>query len=208
MSGIVSWLELPGSKCLLGQPGSGKSYLAKAAVGRHPGGVFVVDPQEEKDWPCTYLRRTDKDWDIYRALRRGAHLAWVPDKEPGKALRLLSHFCQGFIEGHWNDVWLVVDECDMYAPKNVPSPLCWVAQRGRVHGVRGIWVSQRPASLSHTLLAEATHHALFYLSSWEDPYLQRYGLDGQALRARLGDLEDHRYLLWDGQTLQGPYHEA
>jgi DNA helicase HerA-like ATPase len=185
--------------------GSGKSYFVKAALRMHKGAALVIDPQGEGDWPALYLTGKESLVDIYRALRRGVHVAYVPDKEPDKALRLLATLCADFVTGAWGNLWLVVDEVQTYAPKHVASPLEWVAMRGRTHGVRGIWISQRPAQVSHTLLTQASTHVLFYLSAFEDGYLRDIGLDGEDLRRRLGTAKDHQYMIWDGSTLAGPY---
>lgn len=207
MSRGLTYLHEAGHACVFGCTGSGKSHLVKAALEDHRGGALVIDPQEERDWPATYLTGRESLRDVYRALRRGAHMAYVPDKEPEAAIRLLSRFCQDFINGKWGDLWLVIDEAQTYAPKNVPSPLSWIATRGRVHGIKGIWVSQRPAAISHTLLTQARYHYLFYLGAFEDVYLRTYGLDGEAIRAGLGVPADHRYYVWDSAGLRGPFKE-
>lgn len=206
MEGKTS-LHEAGHICIFGATGSGKSYLAKKAVAAHKGGALIIDPQEERDWPAIYLSGRESAGDVYRALKKGQHVAYVPDKEPENAIRLLSRFCQDFISGKWSDTWLVVDEAQTYAPKNAPSPLNWIAARGRSHGIKGIWISQRPAAISHVLLTQARFHYLFYLGAFEDQYLRGYGLDGEEIRAKLGTAGEHRYFVWDNARLEGPFKE-
>ena len=140
-------LQLPGHKAVLGMTGSGKSFAVKDEIRGHKGGVLALDPKNEGDWPCYYLTGREDILDMYGALKHGAHLAYVPDKDPEAATRLLSKVCEDLLAGSWGDLWLVIDEAEIYAPKSVPNPLTWISLRGRSCGVKGVWVCQRPAGL-------------------------------------------------------------
>ena len=204
----MNHLELPGHKCVLGMTGSGKSYAVKAEIRAHKGGVLVLDPKNEGDWPCYYLSGAEDLRDMYGALKRGAHLAYVPDRDREKAGRLVEKVCNDLLDSTWGDLWLVVDEADIYAGKQVPSPLEWIAQRGRSQGVKGVWITQRPAGLNHILLTQADHHLMFWLGVFEWPYFEKYKVSGEDVQRRLGAKVNHRYLLWDQSALTGPFRKG
>lgn len=197
-----------GHVVVLGKTRSGKSYLVKRAIEQHRGGVLTVDTKAERDWPGYYLTGRESLSGIYRDLAKGAHLAYVPSPDPEQALVALRKICLDVIRRRWKDLWLVVDEAQMYAPKGAAGPLDYVASQGQGQGVRLVAITQRAQMLSHTILTQAEQVYLFYMARWEDPYLKGYGIDGDALRTTLSDAGKYCYMVYDGAAISGPFREA
>lgn len=197
-----------GHVTVLGKTQSGKSYLTKRAIEKWAGGVLVVDTKRERDYPCLYLTGHENLAGIYRDLDKGAHLAYVPNPDPKKARAALERIAGDILKRRWRDLMLVVDEAQVHAPKGAPNPLDWLATQGQGLGVRLVAVTQRPAMLSHTVLTQSEQIFLFYLGMFEDGYLRNYGMDGETLRRDYWiDPSEHRYMVWDGAQMTGPFRE-
>lgn len=72
-------------------------------------------------------------------------------------------------------VHLFIDEAHEYSPKQSPNPkIDRVFKRGLRWGIVGVAISQRPAEVSHGILANCDNHVIFRCGDYEMPYFQRY----------------------------------
>lgn len=75
-------------------------------------------------------------------------------------------------------VRLGVDEVHLFAPKSAPvtNPCNLVATNGHAYGITGDFIAQRPALTSHTVLSQSMCHVVFDLDTYENGYLDSYGV--------------------------------
>lgn len=74
-------------------------------------------------------------------------------------------------------VWchLFIDEIHEYSSQLQKDKIVdRVWKRGRRYGIVGIAISQRPAEVSHSILANCPTHVIFKTGQYELPYYQRY----------------------------------
>jgi len=75
-------------------------------------------------------------------------------------------------------IWchVYVDEVHLYSNKKAPfAKLDRIATQGKRHGVVGVFISQRPALVSQTLITQSTYQVIYRCGSYEIPYFERYG---------------------------------
>lgn len=195
----------PGHEFVCGLPGSGKTHHAIRLAREHRGAVIVVDPQDDPDLPWPRADASNSWGQIWEAAGRGG-VRFVPAMDDQRANRELRLIAQRLLHPHQRELLVVVDEAHIYAPEGKPvGPLHQLARRGRRFGVRLVLISQRPADLSKGLVLLSARHTIF--TSFEGPYLSKYGINGEELRRRLLAGGEHAYCTWDMATLQGPFRD-
>ena len=194
-----------GHEFVCGLPGSGKTHHAIHVARAHRGPVIVVDPQDDPDLPWPRADASNSWGQIWEAAGRGG-VRYVPSVDDGRANRELRIIAQRLLRPHSRELLLVIDEAHIYAPEGKPAgPLHQLARRGRRFGVRLVLISQRPADLSKGLVLLSARHTIF--TTFEGPYLSRYGINGEELRHKLLTGGEHAYCVWDLATLAGPFHD-
>ena len=203
-----------------GRTGSGKSYLAAGECRAWDGPVLVIDRKlcmsGDLGWPTA--DRTHRTADILRYLglgpgdgppRRGG-LCYVPhwDYHVARAecdLLIRALFACG---PHDPALLLVVDEAWRVAREgDRPGQVHRVAVEGRASGIQGYFISQRPADVSKDVVTQCDRMIIFD-TSFEGPWMQRYGIDHAGVTAQLKAAPQYSYVVWDGDTIQGPRRES
>jgi len=75
-------------------------------------------------------------------------------------------------------IWchLYIDEVHLLSSKKSPfSMVDRIATQGKRYGVVGVFISQRPALVSQTLITQSDSQVIFRCNSYEIPYFERYG---------------------------------
>ena len=99
-------------------------------------------------------------------------------------------------------VWahLYVDEVHLLSPKRAPfDQLDRVATQGKRFGVIGIFISQRPALVSQTLITQSDKQIIFRCNSYEIPYFEKYGYPISQYLDWLN--QDYHFILDDGRDI-------
>ena len=197
-----------GHVCLFGRTQSGKTHLARNILRGWKGPALCINTQAE-EMPGVIVPDSAELGLIMRRLRQGAHLNLVPPADDAQARLVLDALIPRLIgASEWRpELLLIVDEAHVYAPQGRMSVLHLIARRGLRWGVRGVWISQRPADVDKGLVTQATRHVVFE-TSWEGPYFQRYGIDQDKVRELLNQGGQYSYAVYDGGALAGPFKEA
>jgi DNA segregation ATPase FtsK/SpoIIIE-like protein len=112
-------------------------------------------------------------------------ICFNPDEDEDKALEQLHQlitilFRLGYQINKNADtpkVWchLFIDEIHEFSSQLLKDKIVdRVWKRGRRYGIVGIAISQRPAEVSHSILANCPTHVIFKTGQYELPYYQRY----------------------------------
>lgn len=201
-----------GHELVVGRTRSGKTTYARARALKHDGPVLFINTQEED---LTGYIRCDKKAALTvlrSALDAGFKLNYIPSADDSQALlelRVLESliFDVGRRLKSEKYLLLVVDETQVYAGNNMPdSPLYRVARRGIAHGVRGTYITQRPADINNLLITQCSRHVIFK-TSWESQYFRRYGLPGEEIEKKLNEAPDYSYLILEDGEIKGPYKD-
>jgi len=201
---------------------SGKSYYAAGRAGTHAGPVLVIDPQDSECWPFGRAHPENTVAEVLDAAAAGG-VVFVPswDDRLGRAeVALLVAEVLARSGRRPGRPWLVVaDEAQEYGREGgPPGGLHLLARRGLRHRVAGVFVSQRPADVAKSILAQCATHVIFEPGNFGRPYFEKYGIDADeagrllALGRRRFRLRAHSgagpwpFVKWDTGGLSGPFH--
>lgn len=207
---------------------SGKSYYAAQQGRRHAGPLLVIDPQDSPCWPWPRANGANRAADIIDQARHGG-VVYVPDWRDKLGRAEVTYLLAEVMEyakangggaGPAGRQWLVIcDEAHAYAAEGGPAGgLHLIARRGLRWGVRGLFVSQRPADVAKAVASQAPRHVIFEPGPFGGPYLERYGIPADEVR-RLLDAGRQKYagraaggagpwpfVVWEAGRLAGPLH--
>jgi len=194
--------------CIFGATGSGKTTYANQILRAWKGPALAINTQGEPLFGAK-VSLSMRDDELVSLLRKGHKLNLEPPPDDNQARLILDALIPRLIgRAVWKPrLLLLVDEAHVYAPNGKGSPLQLIARRGRKWGVCGLWISQRPADLSKTLVTQAGQVAIFE-TMWETTYFRSYGLDVDEIKRRIEAGGPYSYVVWHGSRLEGPYKES
>ena len=99
-------------------------------------------------------------------------------------------------------IWchLYIDEVHLFSSKKSPyARIDRIATQGKRHGVVGVFISQRPALVSQTLITQSDLQVIFRCNSYEIPYFERYGYPISDYQDWLN--KDYHFIVDDGKTI-------
>jgi len=177
---------------IVGITGSGKTYFSRWMY-RNMNGFCVyyntqlsVGIERDSDAICYDIGGFKKAFNAEENFKRKfKKICYNPDEDEEKArielhelIRVL--FRLGYQINKSTDeptIWchIFIDETHEYSSQLQKDPIVdrlW--KRGRRYGIVAISISQRPAEVSHTILANCPTHVIFKTGQYELPYYQRY----------------------------------
>lgn len=218
---------------VVGITGSGKTTFAKWLYNNTSGlRVFYNTQLEagiENDSDALvydiagFRRAFNEEIDIEgKKVRKFHKICFNPDEDEDRALMelrqlILILFRLGYGINKNSEkptVWchLFIDEIHEYSSqlqKNKVVDRVW--KRGRRYGIVGIAVSQRPAEVSHSILANCSTHVIFKTGQYELPYYQRYHIpifsrrEGEESKEELWLKKKYHFLVfYDGELTEYP----
>ncbi len=192
---------------ICGLPRSGKTYFAHHAMLGLSVGALYLNVQGEKvprGFVTVYSDRIESD-QLFEMLRDGIKINLVFsstrkafDYLVGGVLNLLME--AGFTEE--NPVYVGLEECHLLRGYSLEIAE-YVSTSGLKKGIRLISISQRPATCSKTIYSLAFAHYVFFISEADREYMKSKGIDYEKCKPLWGDPRSHKYVYWDGYTLEG-----
>ncbi|HYE68648.1 MAG TPA: hypothetical protein VEA58_08550 [Anaerovoracaceae bacterium] len=186
---------------------SGKSYFSHRAMLGISVGVLYMNVQGEKvprGFVTVYANRIEPD-QLIEMLRDGVKINLVfsdtrkaLDYFVGTVLNMLMD--AGFDEDYY--IYIGLEECHLYRgySKEIAD---YVSTSGLKKGIRLISISQRPATCSKTIYSLAFAHYIFFISEADREYMKSKGIDYEGCKPLWGDPKSHKYVYFDGYTLEG-----
>lgn len=201
---------------IVGATGSGKSTLALALFEAAPGVAFYVDPSGDEtgvgDVTIDYSEGEHFDPAILQEHNR---IRIIPPHGTGtdEDMAFLNAFTAQLFElgealPHDKGRFFVfVDEAHEFAPLHAPgdNPLIRIAKRGRKRNIRFYPVSQSPADMSKKMVKQMNYHVVFALNNYSIDYLKNYGMPADEIKATVGHKSEHKFVIFDGFDLYGPF---
>jgi len=191
-----------------GDTGSGKTGFIARFAKKYLHIFIFINPQMERivDDICEVV--TEKPGEILEALDEGySKIEYIPDENPAIALKQIAQIQRDLfrlaidMNVKQGEIWMnvIIDESDLYSGKMVVGGLNTIAQRGRRHGIRGFFLTQRGQLISHTILNQSRPHVYFLQGVQEAPYFETYNIPIEEHKEHLE--KPFCYVLWDGREM-------
>lgn len=169
---------------IVGATGSGKTFFA-TKYAKLPLNCLFINPQAELSVSRAADVCLEGEIDpatIWQAMadRRVQMVEWIPPLDVIETQEIIEQLRNDVFSAHRFGgkrlLTIIIDEADIYAPKQGKNPIDGIFQRGRRYGVQGIAITQRPQLISHTVLTQAERHVIFQTNLYELEYYTKKGV--------------------------------
>lgn len=194
---------------VLGTTGTGKTHSTLKAVAHKNIGVLFFNPQGAETPPNFRKadRRNSVD-DIIDGLEKGYKINYICDGDPDIFSKELGVIGRKLFEYTQNKVLkcrIVVDEVHLLkmGKNRDGNNICIrIATGGRVRGLWGNFITQRPALIDNTLYTQSDYHVVFRLGLQDYEYLKKM-LPVEQIREKTQ--EDYSFIIYDQREIKGAY---
>lgn len=185
---------------------SGKTFGTTQSLLHQKQGVLHFDMKEEPAKGYTQADGDD-DWTvILQALHNGEKINYTPSQafKYQEVAYLIGKLMQERL-----DVFTVCDECHLAytnadkGKRAAQAAYEGLATTGLSRGLKGIFITQRPATLDNNLMM-LSDYKVFFRTLNEEKYLAGYSIDGAELTARIGG-RDHFYCTYYKEQIEGAF---
>ncbi|HET6527340.1 MAG TPA: hypothetical protein VFG39_01180 [Balneolaceae bacterium] len=196
-------IEFDGHTTLMGITRSGKTYAAKKSLAAQSCGVLFFNTQHEQMPGFTKADKSNTWEQIKALLDKGQKVAYFPAFEDELRDKELGYLIGKLHDGTEKNVIVAVDEVHLFG-KQGQKDMIKVATTGLRFGVKGVWLSQRPANIDNTLMTQSNQFVIFKLNM-EGAYLDRYRMPSEEIKNKIEQGGQYNYVVYDWDTLKGPF---
>lgn len=198
----MALIDFGGHCTVIGKTGSGKTYATRKSLQKAKGGVLFFNTMLT-EMPGFIEAMKFNTWaQINSILQRGGKVSYMPALDRDMRNMELSYIIKKLYNNKEN-VMLAVDEVHLY-DKAATNSMIEVATTGRHFGIKGIWISQRPANVDNTLMTQSEQFVIFKLNM-EQGYFDRYKMPGEEIMQKVSAGGQYAYVVYDWDSLKGPY---
>jgi hypothetical protein len=193
---------------VLGTTGTGKTYGAAHSLAKSNKGVLFFNTVHADSVPSSFIKAdssTDLDL-INRALRKGKKINFIPSFNPDLRDKQMAAVINYFLDGSKRDYMIfAVDEVHLYK-KDAKTALIGFATVARNMGMKGVFISQRPANVENQILEMCGQWAL-YLTPMSPKWFNDYSMPGDKIVSELEKSPEYSYLIYSikDRSLKGPF---
>lgn len=194
---------------VLGTTGTGKTYGAAHSLAKSKRGVFLFNTVGNMDSvPNSFIQAdgsTDMDL-INRALRKGKKINFIPSFNRDQRDKQMVAIINYFLDGSKRDYMIfAVDEVHLYR-KDAKEALISFATTARNMGMKGVFISQRPANVENQILEMCGQWAI-YLTPMSPKWFNDYSMPGDQIVSTLEKSPEYSYLIYSvkDRSLKGAY---
>lgn len=196
-------INFDGHTTVMGITRSGKTYAVKKSLARVNEGVLFFNTQYE-DMPGYSEADWKADWPTLESLlKKGRKIDYKPQFDEETRSKELVYLINSLHDGTEKNVILAVDEVHLM-DKAATKAMIKVATTGLRFGVKGAWLSQRPANIDNTLMTQSNQFVIFKLNM-EGAYLDRYRMPSEEIKRKIEQGGQYNYIVYDWDSLKGPF---
>jgi DNA helicase HerA-like ATPase len=195
-------IDFTGHCTVIGKTGSGKTYATRKSLEKVKGGVLFFNTMLG-DMPGFVQAGKENTWEqIGAILAKGGKVNYMPGLDRELRNKELSHLVKKLYESGKNVIF-AVDEVHLY-DRTATNSLVEIATTGRHFGIKGVFISQRPANVDNTLMTQSEQFVIFKLNM-EQGYFDRYKMPGEEIMERIKAGGQYAYVTYDWESLKGAY---
>jgi hypothetical protein len=172
---------------VLGITRHGKTYATIKSLSRMKNeAVFFYNTQHEKvgkEWTTVDPRYNE--WSqVEYLLSKNKKVNWLPSTKIPDMHKEIEYIVDQLYNGEMRNVRIAFDEVHLFRKKALEQ-IQRVATTGLRWGMRGVFISQRPAKVDNTLYTQSTNHVIFALGSADYQYLHGQGFPIDDLQQKV-----------------------
>jgi hypothetical protein len=172
---------------VLGITRHGKTFAAIQALARmNDEAIFFYNTQHEKvPTSFTTVDPRQHEWDqVEYLLSKNKKINWLAATKIDNMHKEIIFVIDKLYNEEVRNVRLVIDEVHLFT-KAALKEIQRVATTGLRWGIRGVFISQRPAKVDNTLYTQSTNHVIFALGNSDYNYLQQQGFPSDEIRQKV-----------------------
>jgi hypothetical protein len=190
---------------VLGITRHGKTYAAiKSLRLLRDEAVFFYNTQHEKvgeGW--TTVDPNVHEWEqVEYLLSKNKKVNWLPSTKIDDMQNEIVYIVDRLYNGESRNVRIAFDEVHLFT-KNALKQIQRIATTGLRWGMRGVFISQRPAKVDNTLYTQSTNHVIFALGSADYQYLHGQGFPIDELKQKIQG-EKYIFVNFDQKEVSEP----
>jgi DNA helicase HerA-like ATPase len=167
-----------GHTIVLGLTQSGKTYAVKKILSKSTNGVLFFNTQQENLEGYINANKNTPFIQIAKLLRLHKKINYLPDTRLKiqfiEVDFLINMLFEHKLFSKSNPINIVIDEAHLFEGRALDN-INRIATSGIRWGLNGIFISQRPANLSNTLMSQSSH-MLIFKTNMEIQYFKNYSI--------------------------------
>jgi hypothetical protein len=170
---------------VLGITRHGKTFAAIHSLARMKDeAVFFYNTQHEKvPSGFTTVDPRQHEWEqVEHLLQKNRKINWIAATKIENMHKEIIFIVDKLYNEEVRNVRLVIDEVHLFK-KAALQEIQRVATTGLRWGIRGVFISQRPAKVDNTLYTQSTNHVIFALGNSDYKYLKEQGFPSEEIQA-------------------------
>lgn len=192
-----------GHTVVVGLTQSGKTYTVKESLLKVHQGVLFFNTQQEGLQGYIKADKKTSFAQILKLLKLGHKINYLPDSRLKVQFYEIEFLInQLFENGNFNkdkSIFIVIDEAHLFTGKSLDA-ITRIATSGIRWGLNGIFISQRPANLSNTLMSQSTH-MLIFMCNMESQYFKNYSIPIEEILENIKNKGKYSFCEYDFLTI-------
>jgi hypothetical protein len=192
-----------GHSIVIGQTQQGKTYATEKILMAQNGGVIFFNTQLEDLIGYIKVDRNTSFKQIKGLLKIGKKLNYVPYPLLSIQMQEISYLItQLFSIGEFTkekSIYIAIDEVHLFT-KNAQTSIERIATSGLRFGLKGIFLSQRPANMSNTLMTQSVE-MLIFKCSMESQYFKNYNIPIEGILQNIDINGKYSFCSYDFNTI-------
>jgi len=192
-----------GHTTVIGRTQEGKTYTVNKILKNQNRGVLFFNTQLEELEGYIKIDKNTRFKIIYSLLKSGKKLNYFPSTRLNiQEQEIIFLINQLFENGHFNKenyIYFVIDEVHLFKKEGLEE-ICRIATGGIRYGIHGIFLSQRPANISNTLMSQSNEMLIFFCNM-ESQYFKNYDIPIEDILKNINNMGKYSFCAYDFKTI-------
>jgi hypothetical protein len=193
-----------GHTTVVGRTREGKTYTVSHILKELMQGVLFYNTSNEELKGYIKVNQKTPFFMILDLLIKGQKLNYIPSSELKKQYQeisfLIKHLFNYAKFNKNNFIYIVVDEAHLFKGDSLDQ-VERIATGGLHYGLHGIFLSQRPANLSNTLMTQSSNMMIFF-SNMESQYFKNYSIPIEEILKRIEKNGKYSFCTFDFKEIK------
>lgn len=194
--------------CVMGRTQNGKTYGTIRSLLHVKEGVFFYNTNHTT-CPAGWTKATNKNTlpQIVGLLKKGKKINYMPSGDLEQMSKELALITEHFFKCTPFNIRYAIDETHLFSStkdKSGLNAMVRVVTTGLSKGMKGVWITQRPANMNNNLLTQSDVHVMFKLGDADLNYLKNFGLPTETIYKTINN-QKYVFCEYDGANVTGGF---